>query len=103
MDIVSSHEVAQNSKPDAEQLLYAAQEGRCLVTGDLRDFVGLTTYFVEHGLPHAGVLVLSPSFQVLDFTAVVRSLVAYQNAHPEGMTPYGLQFLSPADMNRSGP
>jgi predicted nuclease of predicted toxin-antitoxin system len=61
IDIITSRESGFNGRPDDEQLLFAARQGRCFVTENFGDFVQLTHEFQAAGHPHAGVA-LVPAF-----------------------------------------
>jgi predicted nuclease of predicted toxin-antitoxin system len=93
VDAVAADELHLLGISDRAHLLIAAREGRCLVTQDRRDFLRLTTEFMQEGRPHAGIL-LVPASVVLDrFGPIARALIAYAQAHPEGLPRYGIDFL----------
>ena len=56
LDMVSVGEVGRRGYPYVEQLRYAAEEGRVLVTRNREDFLLLIVEFYRAGEPHAGVL-----------------------------------------------
>ena len=94
LDILSSHECGQNGLTDEQQLKFAATEGRCLVTRDRDDFIVLTVRFFERQWPHAGVLIIPPSFHRSRFTSIAEALARYGEGHPEGLSAYAVDFLS---------
>jgi hypothetical protein len=96
LDIVSSHELGRDKLPDTEQLLLAAQEGRCFVTRNRNDFIRHTNLFHDTGWPHAGVLVVPYSLPNNRYTAIVEALIAYDRSREFGVSPYTLEFLSRA-------
>jgi hypothetical protein len=55
VDVRSTHEAERNGAIDDAQLLFAATEGRAVVTENRTDFEYWTERFREQGLPHAGV------------------------------------------------
>ena len=94
LDVVSSLECRHNGLPDEEQLRLAAAEGRCLVTRNRDDFQALTLRFFENEWPHAGVLFVSRSLPNGDLAGMARALLAYADAHADGLPSYALGWLS---------
>ncbi len=92
-DVLSSHECGRDGLDDAAQLLQAAGEGRCLVTRNRGDFVGLSVRFFERGCPHAGVMLVASSLPGDDFAAIAQALVDYDRLHPAGLAAYVVDFL----------
>jgi len=43
--------------PDAEQLAYAAQNGRAVLTFDIADYLSLDADWKAHGQQHAGIII----------------------------------------------
>lgn len=95
VDVVSAHEAGQVGADDRAQLLYAARDGRSLVTQDRADFVALTVSCFEEQAPHAGVLLVPSSLACDDFMAVARALQAYAERHGDAPTAYVVDFLRP--------
>ena len=93
VDVASSHELGMDHTTDEEQLSYAAAVERCIVTGNADDFRRLTTAFVAAGLPHAGVLIVSPSAPREHFDLVARALALYHELYPEPFIPYLVDYL----------
>ena len=58
-DVVHAYEMERGGIPDADQLAYAAQERRAILTHNIRDFVPLAVDCFFNGRFHAGVI-LSP-------------------------------------------
>jgi hypothetical protein len=77
LDILSSHECGRNGLPDEAQLRLAADDGRCFVTRNARDFLRLTVHFLENEWPHVRVLIVSRSLPNDDFAGMAQALVAY--------------------------
>ena len=88
LDVIATAEAGRNESPDEEQLRFAAEEGRVLVTRNYDDFSGLTLRFEAEGTPHAGVLFVSPSLTVSNFGEVARAIAQYDRDHPDGIPPY---------------
>jgi len=101
LDIVSSHEVGRNALTDADQLLAAAAEGRCLVTRNRDDFLGLSMRFLAEGSPHAGVLIVPYSMPNDRPVLVVRALLAHSKLSP-AMPAYMVDFLGHAETPEEG-
>jgi hypothetical protein len=95
LDLESAHELDRRSIDDAEQLLFAAERGRCLVSHNARDFYRLSVEFQERRLPHAGVLLLSPSFRGNEFMAIAASLADYARQYPNGVPAHFVDYLRP--------
>ena len=61
-DVVHAYEVGRGGMSDADQLTYAAQEGRAILTHNARDFVQLGVEYFFSERAHAG-LILSPQIE----------------------------------------
>jgi predicted nuclease of predicted toxin-antitoxin system len=61
-DVVHAYEVERGGMSDADQLAYAAQEERAILTHNTKDFVPLTIEYFFNERPHAGVI-LSPQIK----------------------------------------
>src|SRR5262249_431398 len=94
IDVVSSHEIGRNSLRDEDQLRWAANEDRCLVTRNYKHFAPLTIRFLEREWPHRGVLIVPRSLPNQDFAAIARAIVAYAHAHESGLASYTLDFVT---------
>jgi pyruvate/2-oxoglutarate dehydrogenase complex dihydrolipoamide acyltransferase (E2) component len=94
VDASSSHEVGRNGRTDAEQLAYAASEGRCVVTADCRDFERLTAEFLEAGRPHAGVVCIPPTWRTDDYVRIARAIVDYAERRDDAPSEYLCAYLT---------
>jgi len=56
-DAISAHELQHYGWSDAEQLAYAAAQGRALFSFNVADYVALHREHVASGQPHAGIVV----------------------------------------------
>ena len=92
-DVVSSQECSRNGWDDRTQLRVAAEEGRCVVTRNAKDFVPLTTEFARLDLPHAGVLLVPNSLPGRSLAAMAAALLRCAELHPSGLPAYMVDFL----------
>jgi len=81
---------------DEQQLLLAAEDGRCFVTRNYDDFDDLTRRFAAEGRPHAGVLLVPPSLMLSDFAGIAAAIGQYAREHSDGMPPYMIDYLRTA-------
>jgi predicted nuclease of predicted toxin-antitoxin system len=58
-DVIHVYEAERGGLPDADQLGYAAQAGRAILTHNARDFVPLAVEWFFVGRTHAGVILTS--------------------------------------------
>jgi hypothetical protein len=58
-DAIHVYQVERGGLPDADQLAYAAQEERAILTHNTKDFIPLAIAYFFEGHAHAGVI-LSP-------------------------------------------
>ena len=56
IDCLSTHEAENLERTDAEQLAFAASQGRTLVTFNVKDFVPLARTYAEAGRHHGGII-----------------------------------------------
>ena len=56
-DVVTTHERRREGTSDPEQLTYAVQQKRCLVTHNRDDFVSLHTQYIDENRKHMGIIV----------------------------------------------
>jgi len=56
-DVVHAQDLKRKGKSDDEQLAFAVQEERCLVTFNVRDFVHLHNQYVRESREHWGIIV----------------------------------------------
>ncbi|TAK30048.1 MAG: hypothetical protein EPO21_20075 [Chloroflexota bacterium] len=94
VDIITAHESGNVGSGDDVHLAFAANEGRCLVTRNRDHFVALTVKFLEQERPHAGVLIVPYTMPGDQFSLIARAIARYDNEHPEGISEYGLDYVS---------
>jgi predicted nuclease of predicted toxin-antitoxin system len=91
-DTVSAHECGMLRVVDAEQLAFAAREGRCLVTRNAQDFIALSRAAIRDQVPHAGIVCCPPG-KGADVGAIVRGLLEVARRYPRGLGEYDLIYL----------
>ncbi|MGI8553275.1 MAG: DUF5615 family PIN-like protein [Dehalococcoidia bacterium] len=96
VDVVSSLECNRNGSSDEDQLAFAAEQGRVLVSQDYAGFSRLTKRFASEGRDHAGVLLLASSISNGDYAGIAAAIARYDREHPQGLAPYMLDYLRPA-------
>jgi hypothetical protein len=77
-------------------LLFAAQEGRALVTENRNDFEYWTERVRERGLPHAGVILVPSSIASNQYRVIANGIVYLASLYPEGLPPYAIVCLTRA-------
>lgn len=93
VDAVSAREAGMIQASDLEQMEYAASQRRCMVTRNRNDFIRLTVQFFNEHRPHCGVLIIPYSYRGDNFRAIAAALKIYARAHPDGLSPYLVDFL----------
>lgn len=99
LDVVSVHEFHRRGLPDRDQLMFAAEQNRVLITRNRGDYLHWTREFYRAGLPHAGVLLVEDGIPGDQPEAMVRSLRrwaqanAYREADGAGFGAYHVDFL----------
>jgi predicted nuclease of predicted toxin-antitoxin system len=56
-DALTTEEVGRDTAPDEDQLAFAANENRAILTFNIRDFAPLHEQWTTAGKPHAGIIV----------------------------------------------
>lgn len=95
VDIISVRQARRGGLTDEEQLLFAGQEGRCIVTRNAKHFAPLSRQFEEQGLPHAGVACVPDSLRGERFAAIAAASQRFDTEHPDGVPPYSVWWLTP--------
>jgi hypothetical protein len=58
LDVQSTAEAGMNGRDDDDQLIWAATQGRIMVSANVGDFVAVHSNWVERGRPHAGIILI---------------------------------------------
>lgn len=93
VDAVSAFEVGNVQLSDREQLAYATQEGRCLVTRNARHFVLLGRDAIRRQEPHAGILLCPPSLRGSEIRALADAILRVAKQFPKGLGGYDVLYL----------
>jgi Domain of unknown function (DUF5615) len=93
LDVVSIHEIGREGWTDEQQLTRAAEERRCIVTGNCRDFEDLTWEFYAAGRPHAGVRCVQGALRYAEPATVARAPLAFDLDHGDFAADYFSGFL----------
>lgn len=95
LDIVHTEELGRKGATDEEQLRFAAQEGRILLTRNCRDFWPMTVRYQADGSAHAGVLCIAKSLEDRPAAVIARALLQFDRDHPDGVPAYFVDYLHP--------
>jgi predicted nuclease of predicted toxin-antitoxin system len=96
IDVISAIEVDMRTATDEEQLAYASEQGRCIVTNNRDDFMELDRIWQIEQSEHAGILITADSLPSDDFAGVARALAYYDSMYPEPFIPGLVDYLHPA-------
>ncbi len=96
IDVVSVHDIGRRGLNDREQLEFAAEEHRILVTRNRDDFIRLTVAFFHAGSPHCGILIVPFSLPNKQPTRVARALKRWSDRQRRYGEPgaYFIDFLT---------
>jgi len=74
LDVLTAQAANLLGRSDRDQLTFAAQHGRCLVTQNIAHFVVLHGQFMREGIDHAGILLVehNPSAAIMASKCVRR-------------------------------
>jgi len=96
IDAVSAFEVENVQLSDREQLAYAAEAGRCLVTRNVRHFVVLAREAVRREQPHAGIILCPSSIRGIEIRIIVDALTRLAKRFPASLDEYDVLYLTPS-------
>ena len=94
MDAVSAHDADMLQMSDEEQLTFAADDGRVMVTRNRNDFITLTVQFFEDLKPHNGLIIVPHTIPGYEFSKLASLLAKFSKHYPTGLEPYTIEFLS---------
>jgi predicted nuclease of predicted toxin-antitoxin system len=93
LDIRHTQEYGRKGTMDADQLAFAANEGRILVTVNCSDFEPITARLMQDGAPHAGVLCIPTPMSRRHPRETVSALLRFADLYPDGVPPYFMSYL----------
>jgi hypothetical protein len=93
INTVSAFEAGNVQLSDREQLAYAAQAGRCLVTRNVRHFILLAQEAIRQQELHAGIILCPPSIRGFETGAIVDALTRLARHFPRGLGEYDVLYL----------
>ncbi|MGD9891530.1 MAG: DUF5615 family PIN-like protein [Dehalococcoidia bacterium] len=93
---ISANDVDMRTATDRQQLAYASEQGRCVVTNNRDDFMELDRIWQMEQSEHAGILITTDSLQTQDFAGIARALAYYDSLYPEPYIPGLVDYLHPA-------
>ncbi len=93
VDALSAHDMGNIQLSDREQLAFAAREGRCLVTRNVRHFVVLSQDAIARQEPHAGIILCSPSRRGFEIRTIADGLARVAKQFPRGLGPYDILYI----------
>jgi len=91
--VTSAQELGRDRLSAAEQLRYAAAEGRILVTKDDEDLINLTGRFLAAGSLHAGLLIVNRRVSRVEFGLFVEALLRFVEERELPLQPYEIAWL----------
>src|SRR5262245_8970125 len=84
-DATGAHAVGQAGRSDLEQLRYAAQDGRCLITRNVTDFLELIRSLINRQESHAGIILVPASFRGDEFALLADAIAQSVATFPQGL------------------
>ncbi len=91
-DVVSAVEVGSDDWGDAEQLAYAIEQGRALLTFNVKDFVPLVDLLYKRGQDFPG-LIVSPQIKGAQFSLLLRLILNLLNRADDASMRNTIRFL----------
>jgi predicted nuclease of predicted toxin-antitoxin system len=97
LDVTDWQEAGMENASDEEQLAYATEQRRAIVSCDVEDFVDLARRWTEEERRHAGIVCVTRQISADDSGAVARALLRLNDAHAGTSSEDALLWLSFAD------
>lgn len=88
-DAISAHEIEMRGKTDREQLEYAIEHGRVILTQNVKHFINLQREYFKNGLQHHGILVTN----VLPFKELMKRILNFMGKKQSGEMKNNLDWL----------
>ncbi len=93
IDAISAHEVGNRGLTDTAQLAFAAREGRCLVSGNVRHFVRLGQDAIRDARRHAGIVLCSSRLAHGSPGRLAAALERLARDRPGGLGAYDVMYV----------
>lgn len=93
IDAISAHDAGNRGLTDAAQLAFAAHEGRCFVSGNVRHFVRLGQEAIRETRGHAGIVLCSPRLAHGSPGSLAGALERFARDRPGGLGAYDVMYL----------
>lgn len=93
VDAVGALEAGNGQLSDREQLGFAAQAGRCLVTRNVRHFTVLAQDAVRRNEPHAGIVLCPPGIRGFEVSRIADALMRLAQRFPKGLGEFDVIYL----------
>jgi predicted nuclease of predicted toxin-antitoxin system len=93
VDALTAEEAGNRGRRDAEQLAFATQAGRCLVTFNVTHFKHLGDVAILQQEPHAGIVLIPSSFRGNEIRRIGEALLRVQAQYPRGLGEYVVLYL----------
>jgi len=93
LEAVSAHEIGMLEASDEQQLSFAADEERAMVTRNRDDFITLTVRFFEDLKPHHGLIIVPHTIPGSEFSKLAALLEKFSKDYPQDFESYTIEFL----------
>ena len=93
VDVLTAEEAGNRQREDAEQLAFAAQTRRCLVTFNVRHFRLLGDEAILRQTPHAGILLIPGSYRGNETRRIGRGILQIAAQYRGGLGAYDVIYL----------
>jgi hypothetical protein len=91
-DVMTVADVNRRGLSDEEQLRWAAEAGRVIMTRNQRDFASLHNRWARHGTDHAGIIVFTE--QLVSVERVLAKLLLLQTARGSADMANAILYLN---------
>jgi uncharacterized protein with PIN domain len=88
-DVISAHEVVMRGKTDREQLAYASENHRVILTQNIKHFIDLQREYFRKELQHDGIVVTN----ILPFKELIRRIINFLSKKQPAEMRNNLEWL----------
>jgi predicted nuclease of predicted toxin-antitoxin system len=96
VDVVTTREAGNEHASDRAQLAFATEEGRCILTRNIRDFTELAAETLQQQRPHAGIILISGAYRGNEIRRITEGILRVVRNNPRGLEEYGVRYLARA-------